>query len=483
MNKVLIAEDEKMIRQGIKAIVSRAGVSIEAIIECKNGQEAYDIISRDKIDVLITDIRMPKMDGITLVKEIQKLTDVPRVIVISGYDDFSYAVELLRCGAREYLLKPINRDDITRIMKQMEEEIQEEKMLDKEHIKLIYEKVRYALLNPHAPTEELERLQQQVAECIGKTEYVMVCTNFHTNYRTIGQKASFFANIGAHNVLFIRPDYTKELIEEYMEEYAVGISCIHNGITEMFKAYEEASALRERHFCMQRKNHVEESSESAVSASDISRFIQLMGTSRLDDADRFLVNLIQRTKRGEVSAHQFTEAMKQIIEKIKTTYAGIIETEGLHMDSLQNVFYYTTIDEYYEALGRIMAAINQKMDHEYDDYRNRLKIEQALEYINRHYQEDINMAMVSNDVSMNYSVFSLTFKEYTGQNFLNYLKEVRLKEAKKLLDETDKKVIEISSIVGYENEKHFMKTFKSIYGVTPSEYRKNIQLGRKERQL
>ncbi len=480
MNKVLIAEDEKMIRQGIKAIVSRAGVPIGEIIECKNGQEAYDIIAQEKIDVLITDIRMPKMDGITLVKEIQKLSDAPRVIVISGYDDFSYAVELLRCGAREYLLKPINRNEIMDIMARMEEEIQEEKIQNKEHIKLLYEKVRYALLNRDAGQEELMSLQKQVADSIGNTDYVMICTNFHTNYRTLGQKASFFSNIGAHNVLFIRPESVKELVEEYMEEYAIGISCIHHGIEEMHKAYEEAAALRERNFCMQRRNHVEESCDSAVSASDISRFIQLLGTARLDDADRFLVNLVQRTKRGEVSACQFSEAMKQIIEKIKGTYAGIIETEGLHMDCLMNVYYYTSIDEYYEAVGRIMAAINQKMDHEYDDYRNRLKIEQALEYINKHYQEDINMAMVSNDVSMNYSVFSLTFKEYTGQNFVNYLKEVRLKEAKRLLDETDKKIIEISLTVGYENEKHFMKTFKSIYGVTPSEYRKNIQLGRKE---
>ncbi len=480
MNKVLIAEDEKMIRQGIKAIVSRTGVPIEEIIECKNGQEAYDIIKEGGIDVLITDIRMPKMDGITLVKEIQRLPQVPRVVVISGYDDFSYAVELLRCGAREYLLKPINREDISNIMKQMEDEIQEEKIQNKEHVKLLYEKVRYALLNQNAKPAELQLLQEQVADCIGRTEYVMVCTNYHTNYHTIGQKASFYSNIGDHNVMFIRPEYAAELIEEYMGDYVVGVSSVHNGLGEMYQAYDEASALRERHFCMQRKNYFEESHESAVSAGDISRFIQLLGTARLDDADRFLVNLIQRTKRSEVSAYQFKDAMKQIIEKIKTTYAGVIETEGLHIDSLINVYYYTTIDEYHEALGRIMAAINQKMDHEYDDYRNRLKIEQALEYINRHYHEDINMAMVSNDVSMNYSVFSLTFKEYTGQNFVNYLKELRLKEAKKLLDETDKKVIEISTLVGYENEKHFMKTFKSIYGVTPSEYRKNIQIGRKE---
>jgi len=89
------------------------------------------------------------------------------------------------------------------------------------------------------------------------------------------------------------------------------------------------------------------------------------------------------------------------------------------------------------------------------------------------------MAMVSNEISMNYSAFSLAFKEVTGQNFVNYLREIRMQKAKQLLDETDKKVLEISTLVGYEDEKHFMKSFKSMYGVTPSEYRKNIQMGKK----
>ena len=126
-----------------------------------------------------------------------------------------------------------------------------------------------------------------------------------------------------------------------------------------------------------------------------------------------------------------------------------------------------------------MAVINQKMNHEYDDYRSRLKIGQAVSYIGQNYNRDINMAMVSNEISMNYSAFSLTFKEVTGQNFVNYLREIRMQKAKQLLDETDKKVLEISTLVGYEDEKHFMKSFKSMYGVTPSEYRKNIQMGKK----
>ena len=88
------------------------------------------------------------------------------------------------------------------------------------------------------------------------------------------------------------------------------------------------------------------------------------------------------------------------------------------------------------------------------------------------------MAVVSNHVSMNYSLFSLSFKQYTGMNFVNYLKMIRIGEAKRLLEETDEKIIDISQKVGYENEKHFMKTFKSVCGVSPSEYRKNMQMGK-----
>ena len=102
-------------------------------------------------------------------------------------------------------------------------------------------------------------------------------------------------------------------------------------------------------------------------------------------------------------------------------------------------------------------------------------MQQAIDYIQKNYAADLNMAVVSNYVSMNYSLFSYAFKQYTGKNFVNYLKELRVNEAKRLLAETDMRVIEISQQVGYENEKHFMKIFKSVSGVSPTQYRKNMQ--------
>ena len=95
MKTVLIVEDEKMIRQGIKTMVQRSGIPVEIIMECNNGQMALEILQNQQVDVMFTDIRMPKMDGIELVSQIQKLPAKPLVVVISGYDDFSYAVEML----------------------------------------------------------------------------------------------------------------------------------------------------------------------------------------------------------------------------------------------------------------------------------------------------------------------------------------------------------------------------------------------------
>lgn len=109
MKTVLIVEDEKMIRQGIRTMIQRSDVPVEVIMECANGEMALDILRSQKVDVMFTDIRMPKMTGVELVQRMQELSEKPLIVAVSGYADFSYAVEMLRLGAREYLLKPVER--------------------------------------------------------------------------------------------------------------------------------------------------------------------------------------------------------------------------------------------------------------------------------------------------------------------------------------------------------------------------------------
>src|SRR5690606_16522635 len=99
------------------------------------------------------------------------------------------------------------------------------------------------------------------------------------------------------------------------------------------------------------------------------------------------------------------------------------------------------------------------------------EMRKALQYMHEHYAKDLNMTVVSNYVSLNYSYFGQIFKEYTGESFVNVLKKIRIEKAKELLAATDAKVYEIGEMVGFDNAKHFNRVFKELEGVTAMEYR------------
>ena len=232
---------------------------------------------------------------------------------------------------------------------------------------------------------------------------------------------------------------------------------------------------------MQLNKKVNIKEDRIIDEYEIERLINLIGTNRLEVSTSYLKRIVMLVKRSEISKDSFLDLINKIYSRIYETYKGIIEEEKIKLELLENAFNYTNIDIYCQEIYLLMVLINKKLLNKYDFYKNRIKIEEAVRYINKNFKDNINMTFISNYVSMNYTIFSIDFKEYTGKNFVNYLKEVRLKEAKRLLDETDMKINEISEAVGYDNDKHFMNTFKGVFSVTPTEYRKNIKSGRDNR--
>lgn len=127
MNTILIAEDEKFIRMGLKTMVQRSGIPVGEVLEARDGEEALEILRQRSVDLLITDIRMPKMDGIALVEQLNTLPHSPMVLVVSGYDDFNYAVAMLRSGVSDYLLKPVERQKLCEVLEKLEGNIRSTK--------------------------------------------------------------------------------------------------------------------------------------------------------------------------------------------------------------------------------------------------------------------------------------------------------------------------------------------------------------------
>lgn len=478
MNTVLIVEDEKMIRQGIKSMILRSGVPIRTVIECNNGQAALEILQSQKIDVMFTDIRMPKMDGIALVREIEKTPNKPLTVVISGYDDFSYAVEMLRHGVREYILKPVEREKITEILKKLDDEIAAVEK-DSEEIRNIgYQQLKYLMLNQDITSKETEVMVKRFEHQFFQGDYAVCCTNFIGDEFEQHNAYIYLRNVEKQGIFIV--DYVNKdfLLRNELKNYYVGVSLPHKGLAELRNAYLEARKSRKKAFA--KNEHVVEYSvrqeDSVTQEIDnilIDQIIQRIGTQNGGDAIQLLEEIKRKVQKEQYSMDSFDEQMIHLVDGIAHTYQNVLEIKKEEIHPYRNMYTYADIDVYLSDLIEWMQRFNQMINSQFDDYKNKQKIQQAIAYIEQNYNKDLNMAVVSNHISMNYSLFSYLFKQYTGSNFVNYLKDIRIKEAKRLLAETELRVNEISQAVGYENEKHFMKIFKSVCGVSPTEYRKN----------
>ncbi len=482
MKTVLIVEDEKMIRLGIRTMVLRSGVPIEEILDCQNGELAWEILKNREIDVMFTDIRMPKMDGIELVRLAGTLDKPPITVAVSGYDDFSYAVEMLRNGVREYILKPVERDKITAILQTLNEEIESRNRKTMKDKDFGLKEVRQMLERPVLGDDRIRELAERYDSIF-----------IDGPYRVFLAPADSFRNLlpgivfeGVYGSDVLALEVSAEADEDRMEELRAGISDEHTGLTDLRRAYQQAFSRRKLAFtdrrCVNSDDDVKAVPEplrilarKLVEEASMMQRLQLVGTKRADELDEHWGKLFTEVRRGNLSFDEFAEAIKDFIDNVKKIYKANITSEASEeLDRLSEILSFSDIDEYREALMEWIMKVRAAI-FESDEPEGKKKLKAAVEYVEQNYMKDLNMAVVSNYISMNYSMLSYLFKQYTGTNFVNYLKAIRIREAKKLLSDTDMKIIEISKAVGYDNEKHFMKTFKAECGVSPGEYRKNMQ--------
>lgn len=486
MKTLLIVEDEKLIRQGIKTMVQRSGVPVEVIIECNNGEMALEVLREQKVDVMFTDIRMPKMDGIELVKRMQECEHVPLTVAISGYDDFSYAVEMLRKGVREYILKPVEREKITEVLKRLNDELENSKEKGMTNLQIGYQQMKHLMLDDHISEEEIINTEKQYEALFFAGEYRVCCRNARVGERSGTDNYILLEDMEGNDIYVVSEENVTYLLKNELESGYIGISNKYQGLRGLREAYKEALQMRRaaylsntniRYFEVVDSNippALAQEAERLASAETNLQRVQQIGNEQLPDALKSLKQLFEVCRKGRVEADVFRNCMVDFLEQTEQTYKSIMPSFERRASTLKQVWVEECLDAYEEKMLLFVNQLHEKIIQQSDSGKNIQKMKKAIEYIQEHYADDLNMAVVSNHISMNYTLFSYSFKQYTGSNFVNYLKDIRMEEAKKLLAETDMKIIEISQSVGYDNEKHFMKIFKSTCGVSPTKYRKNM---------
>lgn len=332
MKSLLIVEDEKMIRQGLRVMIQRSGVPVDVILECKNGEEALDVLETQQIDVMFTDIRMPRMDGIELTRRVQGLPHPPLIVAISGYDDFSYAVEMLRNGVREYLLKPVDRDKIRQIMEQLEQELAQRREDYENDLRIGRQQMRHLMSGADCTPEEMQTLKQKYDGLFYEGSYV-VCCGDKDGETPENSGVILLENVDDGCVYVLEEDVLSPFLKNELPDGAAGISRPHQGLEHLREAYSEAAEARKRAFCIGRAvsagegagrvpQGLRDEAAKLLNEQNCSQRIQLVGSGRTEELDRQWGRLFAEVAQERIAPDDFSECCGRLCRRLEK-YTGM----------------------------------------------------------------------------------------------------------------------------------------------------------------
>jgi len=510
MRKLLIVDDEKNIRVGLKAMIKREFGDAYSFCFAADGEEALKLFDEFGPHIIITDIRMPVMDGITLLEKLHERAWQPEVIILTGHDDFQFAKAAIRFHVKEYLLKPIVREELFRTLRRIDSELAHKDEMASQ-LRGTYElKKDYAIiqLNNLFLRESLE--PGEIRKLLNNTEldwldgaYSIGLLQLPCSYKGYsrsdimsridgvmnwepGERFIRFYDKDARLVLICGSDEPFERLSVYMRKqpaqlFRAGLSGRLERLEALKDGYSEAA--RALNYCLlQTSPGVVRSSELSskettykLPIDDVQKIANLLGLDREAEMKRLLQHVldIRRIMRYDIGYLEgICGALNEyIFDKVFRVYGEeSIEILRLHK-AVGNIYNFNQFHDYFHSVENLLLLLNDYVKRMKTVHNDGNEMQRAVRYIQDHYQEELNMAIVSNYVSLNYSYFSQAFKDYTGETFVSYLRRLRICKAKELLAETNMKVYEISGKAGFESVKHFTRVFKEMEGISPLEYR------------
>lgn len=531
--KVFLVEDEFVVREGIKNI-DWAIEGFQFCGEAADGELALPLIQSEQPDIIITDIRMPFMDGLELSRIVKKELPQCKIIILSGHEEFSYAQEAISIGVTQYLLKPINSSELTDVVKQIGRQIVREReerdnyerykneMSEHEQglkVKLfnemvsgsrsgfkILERGRELGLKLSAKNYQIVLLKYSLtsydeafsAELLSLTEKFCGLNVYTDNIllfdRAIEGWALLVKGDSPEHLHSVREDYlakVKAMLNQYPAvRYFGGIGSIVDRLARLSESFEAAQRAFAQRFILEQNDIIccETPAAQRLDTEGMLPDVQELGSLNLNMVHDFL-------KGGEIGEIAF------FVEKLLSSIGSASERSLLFRQYVLVDIYLTVInflknigeDEVLppepfskpEQMNELVNDPQKAKSYLIRIFTEALKrrevlstkryhriIEQAKEYISRHYaDEDLSLNDVAEHVNISPSHFSSVFSRETGQSFIRYLTDQRMGKAKELLKCSDLRCSEIGSNVGYKDPHYFSYLFKKLYNCSPLQYR------------
>ena len=519
MLKVFLVEDEVVMRNGIKNNIPWEQEGFEFVGEASDGELAYPLIKREKPDILITDIRMPFMDGLELSRLVKKELPQIKIIILSGYNEFDYAKTAISIGVTDYLLKPISSAKLLEAVKKVGD------MIEKEQDNVRLMELWGALASNRLSTIELLEKGQRLGMDFTASAYMVFlfklmqegdATGCSDELNRASEKVNSLSGSWKKVLSFdrspegwaflIKGESEAEVLENFAEtkkellnlvavypkvEYFGGLGSIVQRIGDIQNSYKEAARAFSSRFFLD-ANQIADSAEMVSLYNeedgkiDVSKMLskkrehelveKFFKNGTVEEVDSFLDELFQSIGEQNCKSLLYRQYVVMDLFFCATDFLGNLEisTEELPEECRD-------INQIVEKAGNAQSLRHQigilfsetmilRDGHSKKKYSKLL--EDAKAFIDENYRhDDMSLNMVAAQVNISPSYFSTIFSSEMGQTFVEYLTHVRLEKAKELLMCSNMRTAEIGYEVGYKDSHYFSYIFKKVVGCSPKEYR------------
>ena len=475
--KVLIVDDDINFRFALREMIPWEANGFEVAAEAVHGKQALQILEKQRMDLVVTDMDMPIMNGVQLTGEIKnRYPDIP-ILACSAFDDFRFVKEAMRLGAEDYILKQdLDGEQIIAIAKKLMEKQQKERM---ENLKKGQAQDRFLAF--------LKGERSELPDEVAASSYIRACPRMTVMTVHTG---------GGGTSLYDRSDF-KFLFLLKMDEHTWMI---------LLPLPEGQSAAQEASWLSQTSASVLGGFEDGMQIgmceeSGDYKKIPEMFRKASETLDRGIYFPRERTLRylnlrekitGQNSPPEYDPQTKEPgeivsdLQKMLTKYmpdtrqvnrllASVYRTRTNHRSNADEEMAFEKSIEaayYLEDKLSVLEAALQKETGKYPG--SHPEIREALRYIEKHYAEDISLGDISSKVGLSDNYFSNLFKQETGENLTSYINRVRIEKAKQLLMQPGKKVYEVAEEVGFRNTTYFSTTFRKVTGMTVSEFKSRM---------
>ncbi len=522
MYNVLLVDDEIFARQGLRNLIDWASCGFEVIDEAGNGEDALAIIQKDKPDLVITDIRMPVLDGMELIRiTTQEQPYKPSFIIISGYDDFKYAQQAVRYGVHDFILKPIDENVFETTLRQLYVKLTHEKSVKYERENLKYNQIITSLIKGEIDQEALKSWAMHLGITLDcKVRYTFIEVNdihpWKAEARAMSQEMmNTIIRQVIHETLCIKrivylhehrnrigfilssddlsdtqynlEEFVSQLqqkISEQVEQMIyVYVGSMVNGLSELKQAYQTAKEALQYKFLKEDCMYIiyDDVSQFTLNYLDMdSRLYDQLTEHIEENNEKTILETIQAIFQ-EFHMKKFApEAVKMTINRCVSSIIRITHRMGIAEQQLIKLEPIISWQDLNLSLKELKRLFTEFVIHTTELLSTTRKenmkgsIQKIKCYIEAHYYENISLKSLSAEFYMNSVYLGQLFKKTYGMYFNDYLLHIRVNEAKKLLRQTDMRSYEVAEKVGFSNADYFVTQFEKVEHMTPTEYRNKL---------